>query len=136
MFRPAGPSQPQPLPSTSYPTPMPPSAPPAGFNVSPYNPNIPPTQPGYVAPTAPVFPGVLHYPDLPPPSYNECMFGATGIADDSDDESGGKFAPKYASYNLSMGLAVAPPPYNESMLPPEMAEGNAVFAPGVMSGQP
>lgn len=73
MFRPAAPLQPQPLPSSSYPTPMPPSAPsgpigatapPAGFNVSPYNPNIPPTQPGYVAPTAPVFPGVLHYPDL------------------------------------------------------------------------
>lgn len=33
------------------------------------------------------------------------MFGATGIADDSDDESGGKFAPKYASYNLSKGMA-------------------------------
>ncbi|XP_037778281.1 arrestin domain-containing protein 17-like [Penaeus monodon] len=141
MFRPAAPLQPQPLPSSSYPTPMPPlapsgpigaTAPPAGFNVSPYNPNIPPTQPGYVAPTAPVFPGVLHYPDLPPPSYNECMFGATGIADDSDDESGGRFAPKYASYNLSMGVSVAPPPYNESMLPPEMKNENA----GVMIGQP
>lgn len=34
------------------------------------------------------------------------MFGATGIADDSDDESGGRFAPKYASYNLSMGVSV------------------------------
>lgn len=141
LFQPAAPFQPLPLPSTSYPTPMPPiapsapiggAAPPAGFNISPYNPNIPPAQPGFVAPTAPVFPGVLNYPDLPPPSYNECMFGATGIADDSDDESGGKFAPKYASYNLSKGMAAAPPPYNESMLPPEMNNENA----GGMSGQP
>ncbi|XP_042871044.1 arrestin domain-containing protein 3-like isoform X2 [Penaeus japonicus] len=127
MFRPAALPQPQPvMPLPSAPSTFGPTAPPAGFSVDPYNPNVPPPQPGFVAPSAPVFPGVQHYPDLPPPSYNECMFGADGIEEDSDDESGGMFAPKYASYNLSM----APPPYNESMLPPNMNPG------GGMSVQP
>ncbi|XP_042871038.1 arrestin domain-containing protein 3-like isoform X2 [Penaeus japonicus] len=60
-------------------------------------------------PTAPPmnfgFPGIQQYPNLPPPSYNESMFGHTKYScDSSDDES---FAPQYVSYNLggSAGLA-------------------------------
>nr|CAD7571482.1 unnamed protein product [Timema californicum] len=59
----------------------------------------PPGQDGppTVPPTAPP------YPDLPPPSYDECVFGAISIREDEDSEHtyGQKqFSPRYPTYNL------------------------------------
>nr|CAD7405650.1 unnamed protein product [Timema cristinae] len=53
--------------------------------------------PPTVPPTAPP------YPDLPPPSYDECVFGAISIREDEDSEHtyGQKqFSPRYPTYNL------------------------------------
>nr|CAD7460607.1 unnamed protein product [Timema tahoe] len=60
---------------------------------------LPPGQDGppTVPPTAPP------YPDLPPPSYDECVFGAISIREDEDSEHtyGQKqFSPRYPTYNL------------------------------------
>nr|XP_045584934.1 arrestin domain-containing protein 17-like isoform X2 [Procambarus clarkii]XP_045584935.1 arrestin domain-containing protein 17-like isoform X2 [Procambarus clarkii] len=76
-------------------------------NYSPYNPNFPPSvYSGSLAPSAPVaFPGLLQYPGMPLPTYNQCMFGVTRYNEgDSDDENQDhndtKFAPHYVSYTL------------------------------------
>ena len=42
------------------------------------------------------------YPDLPPPTYNESVFGAADVRQSEDDEyTGGdfKFIPRYVTYN-------------------------------------
>ncbi|XP_037779640.1 arrestin domain-containing protein 3-like isoform X1 [Penaeus monodon] len=73
-------------------------------NTSPYNPNFQPAS--YPIPGSPRFPGVLHYPQMPLPTYNQCMFGTTSIAEiDSDVDDGQNhneigFAPHYISYSL------------------------------------
>ncbi|XP_047490021.1 arrestin domain-containing protein 3-like isoform X2 [Penaeus chinensis] len=72
----------------------------------------PPGQmPGYPGqPTAPqmnfIFPGIQQYPNLPPPSYNESMFGHNKFHDDSSDDDEG-FAPYYISYNLGGSSSAA-----------------------------
>ncbi|XP_042890395.1 arrestin domain-containing protein 3-like isoform X2 [Penaeus japonicus] len=73
-------------------------------NTAPYNPNFQPTS--YPIPGSPKFPGFQLYPQMPLPTYNQCMFGTTSIAEiDSDIDEGQNhnevgFAPHYVSYNL------------------------------------
>lgn len=73
-------------------------------NASPYNPNFQPAS--YPVPGSPRFPGVQYYPQMPLPTYNQCMFGTTSIAEiDSDVDEGQNhnevgFAPHYISYSL------------------------------------
>jgi len=46
--------------------------------------------------------GPAKYPDLPPPSYEESMFGPTNVKEEDDgDHTRGdwNFSPKYPRYN-------------------------------------
>ena len=42
------------------------------------------------------------YPDLPPPTYNESVFGVANVRHSEDDEHTGgdfEFIPRYVTYN-------------------------------------
>ena len=42
------------------------------------------------------------YPDLPPPTYNESLFGVANVRHSEDDEYMGgdfQFMPRYVTYN-------------------------------------
>ena len=42
------------------------------------------------------------YPDLPPPTYNESVFGVANVRHSEDDEHTGgdfQFVPRYVTYN-------------------------------------
>ena len=44
------------------------------------------------------------YPDLPPPTYTESVFGVADVRQAEDDEHTGgdfQFVPRYATYNTS-----------------------------------
>ncbi|KAE8736843.1 hypothetical protein FOCC_FOCC017701 [Frankliniella occidentalis] len=90
-----------PLVGPSYPVPGPgPSA--AGPSKS-ADPSDPPAYPGGPMPSAP--PGIPS-PDLPPPSYEECVFQGNNImdADDGDNQytmGAQNFTPRYPVWNLS-----------------------------------
>ncbi|XP_076033484.1 arrestin domain-containing protein 3-like [Oratosquilla oratoria] len=88
-----------------------PGAPP-GYPGAPGAPGYPSAPPGFspphaggAAPPAPLyFPGCVNYPDMPPPSFDQCVFGPHKISNDSDDEdsdkTGGEFAPRYVTYGF------------------------------------
>lgn len=68
-----------------------------------YFPQWHPTVPS-LQPSAPVGPPNMIPPDLPPPSYQECVFGKVGVADEDDNEHTGgdkDFAPSYTYYDWS-----------------------------------
>ncbi|CAL4178784.1 unnamed protein product, partial [Meganyctiphanes norvegica] len=49
-------------------------------------------------PSAPVFPGMQDYPNMPPPSYSQSFFGLKKHDDDADDFN---YVPHYVSYGLN-----------------------------------
>lgn len=68
-------------------------------------------QAAYHAPTAPALemPTFNEYPDLPPPSYEECVYGKVNIREDDDEHISEElnFAPRYMYYNQTQ-----PPAYH------------------------
>ena len=64
----------------------------------------PPLYPGGIEPSAPPsFEQFNAYPNLPPPTYAESVFGTANVKDKNDQHLGGdfEFVPKYAIYNTN-----------------------------------
>uniref|UniRef100_A0A915JFJ0 Arrestin C-terminal-like domain-containing protein n=1 Tax=Romanomermis culicivorax TaxID=13658 RepID=A0A915JFJ0_ROMCU len=79
----------------------------------PVQPAIVPTAPevaGGAVPSAPGL-GLPAYHDLPPPSYEEAIFGGGSTKDETDDEHTGgptQFAPRYPTYRFLSNTPTAP----------------------------
>ncbi|KAK3698149.1 hypothetical protein RRG08_021660 [Elysia crispata] len=82
-----------------------PPSPPVGFNEGSMWPTAPPMQGGASAPP----------PNMPPPSYNECITGRVDVRGEDDEHTHGdlSFAPAYTYYNWGRTPGALPPPLTE-----------------------
>ncbi|XP_069691686.1 arrestin domain-containing protein 17-like [Periplaneta americana] len=70
-----------------------------------------------------VQPSAPSYPDMPPPSYEECTFGTTSITDSDDSQhvfGATAYNPRYPTYSIkdvpgNPGIGWAPPTYEEAV---------------------
>ncbi|CAL4115511.1 unnamed protein product, partial [Meganyctiphanes norvegica] len=106
-------------PPAGYPGAPPPAGypgapPPAGYPGAPPPAGYPGAPPPAGYPGGPVWPGFQTYPNMPPPSYSNDMYGKQKY--DSDDSDDGEFVPSYVTYNTSSEKSDSGPGFGTGLM--------------------